>query len=65
METINKDDILFYISKETMQYEAMEKIGRSLTDEELDVARKGLDWGLMTDIETVYNAILSEMRQKN
>lgn len=61
METINKDDILFYISKETLQYEAMEKIGRSLTEEELDIAKKGLEWGLMTDIETVYNAILFEM----
>jgi len=61
METINKDDILFYISKETLQYEAMEKIGRSLTEEELDVARKGLEWGLTFDIETVYNTILFEM----
>ncbi|MCX9086450.1 MAG: hypothetical protein OIN90_02670 [Candidatus Methanoperedens sp.] len=61
METINKDEILFYISKETMQYEAMEKIGRYLSEEELDVARKGLEWGLTFDIETVYNTILFEM----
>jgi hypothetical protein len=61
METINKDDILFYISKETLQYEAMQKIGRNLTEEELDVAKKGLEWGLMTDIDTVYNAIMFEM----
>ena len=61
METINKDDILFYISKETLQYEAMEKIGRSLTEEELDIAIKGLEWGLTFDIETVYNTILFEM----
>ena len=60
METINKDDILFYISKETLQYEAMEKIGRSLTEEELDIAKDGLEWGLMFDIETVYNTILFE-----
>ncbi len=65
METIDKDDLLFYISKETLQYEAMEKIGRHLTEEELDVARKGLEWGLMTGIDTVYNAILFEMIKKN
>jgi hypothetical protein len=65
METIDKDDILFYISKETLQYEAMQKIGRSLTEEELDVAKKGLEWGLMTDIDTVYNAILFEMIKKD
>ena len=65
METIEKDNILFYISRETLQYEAMEKIGRDLTEEELDIAKKGLEWGLMFDIETVYNTILFEMIQKN
>ncbi len=65
METINKEELLFYITKETMQYEAMQKIGRHLTEEELDIAKDGLDWGLMTDIDTVYNTILFEMIQKN
>ncbi len=64
VETINKEDLLFYISKETMQYEAMQKIGRHLTEEELDIAIDGLDWGLMTDIDTVYNTILFEMIKK-
>ncbi len=63
-ETINKDDLLFYISKETVQHEAMQKIGRQLTEEELDIAKDGLDWGLMTDINTVYNTILFEMIKK-
>ncbi len=61
METINKDELLFYISKETMQYEAMQKIGRYLTEEELDLAKDGLEWGLMFDIETVYDTILDEI----
>jgi hypothetical protein len=65
METIDKDDILFYISKETLQYEAMEKIGRYLTEEELDIAKKGLEWGLMTGIDIVYNTILFEMIKNN
>ena len=64
MELVDKDEILFYISKETIQYEALEKIGRYLTDEELDVAKEGLEWGLMTDIDSVYNTILFEMLQK-
>ncbi len=55
METINKEELLFYIDKETMQYEAKQKIGRYLTEEELDIAKKGLEWGLMTDIDTVFN----------
>ncbi|MCX9074338.1 MAG: hypothetical protein OIN88_06715 [Candidatus Methanoperedens sp.] len=61
MEAINKEELLFYIDRETMQYEAMQKIGRYLTEEELDIAKDGLEWGLMTGIETVYNAILFEM----
>lgn len=65
MEIIDKDDILFYISKETLQYEAIEKIGRYLTEEELDVAKNGLEWGLMTDIDTVYNTILFEIIRNN
>jgi hypothetical protein len=64
METINKEELLFYISKETMQDEAMRTIGRYLTEEELDIAKDGLEWGLMTDIDTVYNTILFEMIKK-
>ena len=60
METINKEDLLFYISKEAMQYEALEKIGRYLTEDELDLARKGFESALMFDIDTVYNTILFE-----
>lgn len=44
-----------------MQYEAMQKIGRCLTEEELDLAKDGLEWGLMFDIETVYDTILDEI----
>jgi hypothetical protein len=66
METINKEELLFYISKETMQHEAMRTIGRYLTEEELDIAKDGLEWGLTFDIETVYNTILFEMiKEKN
>ena len=64
METINKDELLFYINKETIQDEAMQKIGRYLTEEELDIAKDGLEWGLLTDIDTVYNTILHEMIKK-
>ncbi len=64
MELIDKDEILFYISKETIQYEALEKIGRYLTEDELEIAKEGLEWGLMTDIDSVYNTIFFEMIQK-
>lgn len=63
-ETINKEDLLFYITKETMQNEALDKIGRYLTDDELYIAKKGLEAGLGTDIDTVFNTILFEEIQK-
>ena len=63
-EMIKKEDLLFYITKETMQNEALEKIGRSLTDDELYIAQKGLESGLGTDIDTVYNTILFEEIQR-
>jgi len=61
METIDREELLFYIDKETMQDEAMRTIGRYLSEEELDIAKDGLEWGLTFDIETVYNTILLEM----
>ena len=39
----------------------MEKLGRYLTDDELHIAQKGLDWGLITGIGIVYKTIFDEM----
>ncbi|MFH1127598.1 MAG: hypothetical protein ABIG84_08005 [archaeon] len=61
MERINKEEILFLVTKEDMQNEAVEKFGRRLTEEELNIAREGLENGLTFDIGTVYNTILFEM----
>ena len=62
-KTFSEDNLLFSISEEDMQIEALEKIGRTLTGEELEIARKGLEWGLLTDIDSVYNAIFEEMKK--
>lgn len=64
MDVINRDELLFYITKETMQNEAMMKIGRHLTEDELNIVKDGLEWGLTTDIDTVYNTIMYDMIQK-
>lgn len=61
---MNKQDNqewIFSITIEDLQAEALEKIGRVLNDEEIEVAKKGLMWGLMTDIDTGYNTIFNEM----
>ena len=64
MKTFSEDNLLFSISKEDIQFEALEKIGRTLTGEELEIAKKGLEWGLLTDIDSVYSAIFEEMIKK-
>ena len=61
METIEKDKLVFYITLEELQSEALEIIGRTLTEEEIQVAEKGLEFGLRTDIDTVYATIFFEM----
>ena len=64
MKTSLNNNLFFSISKETMQEEAIKKIGRVLNDDELNIAKKGLEFGLMTDIDTVYNTILFDMIKK-
>ena len=61
MKNQHKEESVFLITVEDLQAEALEKLGRELNDEEIDVAKKGLMWGLMTDIDTVYNTIFYEM----
>ena len=61
METINKEHLVFAITLDDLQNESLEKIGRTLTDEEIYIAKKGLEFGLLTDIDTVYSTIFTEM----
>lgn len=61
MESFTKNEIVFAITVEDLQNEANEKIGRKLNDDEIAVAKKGLEFGLLTDIDSVYNTILFEM----
>ncbi len=61
METIQKDDLVFYISKEMIQEEAQQRLGRSLNFDEIETCKKGLEWGLMTGIDIVFQTIFTEM----
>ena len=61
MDTIKLDDLLFGITREDVQVRSMDKIGRYLTEDELKIAEKGLEWGLTTGIDIVYDTIFSEM----
>lgn len=58
---MDSEKIVFSITIADLQKEAIEKIGRNLDDIEIQIARKGLESGIMFDIETIYNTILFEM----
>lgn len=58
---MQKDEIIFAITKEDLQIEAQRIIGRDLTDDEIFIAKKGLEGGLLTGIETIYQTIFKEM----
>jgi hypothetical protein len=56
-----QNDLVFSITLEELQSEALRIIRRTLTDEEVYIAKKGVESGLLTDIDTVYKTIFFEM----
>jgi hypothetical protein len=59
-----EDKIIYKITVEDLQSEAMENIGRKLTDEEIDVAKDAFEWGLGETNHIIYNTIFTEMIKK-
>ena len=53
----NQENI-FSISIEHVQLEAERIINRRLTDDELQKVKKSIEWGLLTDIDTVFDAAI-------
>ena len=53
---------LFTIAVGDIQSVALERLGRTLSDDELLIAKKGLEWGLLTDIDAVYSAIFDDIQ---
>lgn len=61
MENNELNETIFAITIHDLQRNALEKIGRLLTDEEINISKKGLEYGLLTDIDTVYKTIFNEI----
>jgi len=51
---------IFKIAYTEVQDEAKQYIGRELTADELQQVKKGIEWGLLTDIDTVLHATIDE-----
>ena len=60
MELINKDELIFTITKDWIQKESNQLIGRNLTECELYTVKKCIEWGLLTDIDTVFKTAIRE-----
>ena len=59
------NNIIFQITKEDVQKEAMERIGRKLTDNEIYYAIKGIHGGLggislIITYDTIFNEMIKE-----
>jgi len=57
---MGKSKYIFKISFSEVQEEAQQIIGRKLSEEELHVVKKGIEWGLLTDIDTVLHAAIEQ-----
>lgn len=65
MDNNKSDEIIFSVTVEELQNEAVSRIGRKLTDDELHTAKKGIESGLSFDIETVFATGIDEAIEKN
>lgn len=54
------DEILFSVTAEELQNEAVNRIGRKLTDEELYSAQKGIESGLSFGIEIIFKTAIDD-----
>ena len=54
------EEKIFSISVEWVQLESERLIKRRLADDELYSVKKGIEWGLLTDIDTVFKAAIKE-----
>lgn len=61
---MNNPKVIFSINEDDVQIEAKKMIGRELTDDEMQLAKKGLESGILTGIDIVYKTIMLEMIKK-
>ena len=57
---VKEDDIVFLIALGELQQEAMTLLGRELKFDEVNSAKKMIQAGLVTDIETIFSAAIDE-----
>ena len=57
-----ENNMIFSITIEDLQNEAIKRIGRKLNDDEIIIAKKGIEWGIVNSaLDITYNTIFTEM----
>lgn len=56
----NEIETIYCITKEWLQKEALDRLGRKLTEEEVLAAKKEIEWGLDTSIDIVFSAAIQQ-----
>lgn len=59
-DDLEEDEILYYVGKKWVQLEAERRIGRSLSEDELETVADCIEWGLSTSIDVVFTAAIQE-----
>ncbi|MFZ1290176.1 MAG: hypothetical protein WAR79_08795 [Melioribacteraceae bacterium] len=62
---IKKSDLLFYITKEDLQHEVMNKLNRKINDIEMNKGKDMLEWGIGENINIIYNEIINSLEKKS
>lgn len=65
MNNKQNSEVIYSITLEDIQNEAIKWIGRKLTDDELYTAKKGIESGLSFDIDTVMKTAINDAVIKN
>lgn len=61
---VKKSDLLFYITKEDLQHEVMNKLNRKINDIEMNKGKDMLEWGIGESINFIYNEIINSLENK-
>jgi len=60
MDNNKNEKILFSVTAKDLQNEAINRIGRKLTDDELHTAKKCIEWGLSSVIDITMKTAIEE-----
>ena len=65
MKTQKNMNIIYPITIEDLQNDAVKRIGRKLNDDELHTAKKCVEWGLSSIIDITLKSAIEEAVDKN